>query len=103
MSYPRTTDDLDIQATNVVRVLIDPSCEMAAVHLNNQEVLKGNFGDFYPGCYGQDFGEDFRGHGHLASLLWRCCAAQEGTCVVECLPATCDEATCEMVVIAAEV
>ena len=37
---------------NVIKVIIDTSCEMAEVSLNGECLMMGNFWDFHPGCHG---------------------------------------------------
>jgi len=43
---------------NIIKILIDESCEMAVVLLNDECVMEGNYWDFYNGCHDiQEYGE----------------------------------------------
>lgn len=45
--------------TNNILYEVDYSCDMAAVSLNGECIMEGNFGDFYPGCHGIEEWGDF--------------------------------------------
>lgn len=37
---------------NKILIKTDSSCEMAAVYLNDQIIMEGNYWDFHSGCHG---------------------------------------------------
>jgi len=40
--------------SNTVKILLDESCDMALVYLNEICLYEGNYWDYHPGCYGID-------------------------------------------------
>ena len=54
----------------IIKVLTDPACEMAAVYLNDELVMEGNYWDFHPGCHGINKYGDFNSYAGLAHRLF---------------------------------
>jgi hypothetical protein len=50
----------------IISVLVDRSCDMAKVSINDKCVMEGNFWDFHPGCHGINQYGDFYGFDDLA-------------------------------------
>jgi hypothetical protein len=50
----------------IISILVDRSCDMARVSMDEKLVMEGNFWDFHPGCHGiNDYG-NFYGFDDLA-------------------------------------
>lgn len=54
---------------NIIEIKIDESCDMAAVYLNGELIMSGNFWDFHPGCHGIHKYGDFKGYSDLAIAI----------------------------------
>ena len=54
-----------------ISVYVDKSCEMAAVSIENDTIMTGNFWDFYPECYGIKVFGDFGSYTGLAFAVQR--------------------------------
>ena len=50
----------------VISILVDRSCDMAKVSIDDECVTEGNFGDFHPGYRGIDQYGNFYGFDDLA-------------------------------------
>jgi len=53
----------------VIHVKVDDSCDMAAVYIDEECVMSGNFWDFHPGCHGIDEYGDFGNFDDLARKI----------------------------------
>lgn len=57
---------MEEEKETVISVLVDRSCEMAKVSIDDKCVMSGNFWDFHPGCHGINQYGDFYGFDDLA-------------------------------------
>jgi hypothetical protein len=55
----------------IISVLVDRSCDMAKVSIDDKCVMSGNFWDFHPGCHGINQYGDFYGFDDLAIKIMR--------------------------------
>jgi hypothetical protein len=55
----------------IISVLVDRSCDMAKVSIDDKCVMAGNFWDFHPGCHGINQYGDFYGFDDLAIKIMR--------------------------------
>jgi len=55
----------------IISVLVDRSCDMAKVSIDDKCVMSGNFWDFHPGCHGINQYGDFYGFDDLAIRIMR--------------------------------
>jgi len=63
MGNEQSEIDSLIEDENVIVLMDDPTCDMAEVHLNGEEVFLGNYGDFHPECQGNILPEKYQWQG----------------------------------------